>query len=109
MDSPSVGEVWKFVRLGLLFPALAYLAFQVRWNRFSILFSAKGCVIEDKRVWKKYIWRFLEGRAIRKRLMLYFLKPLPEYAVISSPQYTENKAFLSSFPIDGIHSSRVVN
>ena len=55
---PSVGEVWKFVRLGLLFPALAYLAFQVRWNRFSILFSAKGCVMEGKRTWKKYIGVF---------------------------------------------------
>ena len=56
---PSVGgTVWKFVWLGLLFPALEYLALQVRWSRFPILFSAKGCVMEDKRVWKKYIGVF---------------------------------------------------
>ena len=59
MDSPKCGgTVWKFVRLGLLFPALEYLALQVRWSRFPILFSAKGCVMEDKRVWKKYIGVF---------------------------------------------------
>ena len=57
---PSVGgTVWKFVRLGLLFPALAYLAFQVRLAvYFPIIFSAKGCVMERKRTWKKYIGVF---------------------------------------------------
>ena len=57
---PSVGgTVWKFVWLGLLFPALAYLAFQVRLAvYFPIIFSAKGCVMEGKRAWKKYIGVF---------------------------------------------------
>ncbi len=60
MNSPKCGgTVWKFVRLGLLFPALAYLALQARWSRlFSYFFSAKGCVMEGKRAWKKYIGVF---------------------------------------------------